>query len=164
MKLFSLISNRSGDEQTREKSHRPFCEPARGARTFLSARSGFQELADKNVRAPARCGHNATTHDSEILKPFREPPVGCCGSRQHGFVPGKKRILGLMATCLAVCLVFAFALCGNSAAESSPNPSGNSDDLLELLDGSTLHGRLGSIDSSKGLRWKIGRASCRERV
>jgi len=153
MKLFSAISNRSEGEQTCGKNLRPAREPAHGARTFLSARTGLQELADKNVRAPAHCGHKATMRDSGILRPFRESPVGGYGSRQHGFVPVKKRIRNSLANCLAGCLVFFFAICGSSAAEPSPNQSRNSDDLLELLDGSTLHGRLGSIDSGKGLSW-----------
>ena len=49
---------------------------------------------------------------------------------------------------------FSLRAQGNVAPQKSTNaPVANSSELLELLDGSTLHGQLRSIDSKTGLKW-----------
>ena len=62
------------------------------------------------------------------------------------------------ALCFGIGVVFSFfflEINGASAPVSSTNsPTEKSGELLELLDGSALHGRLRSIDSEKGLSWE----------
>ena len=53
-----------------------------------------------------------------------------------------------------VCALFLLAMEGLAAEAPSTNSAPEkSGEFLELLDGSTLHGRLRSIDSDKGLSW-----------
>lgn len=82
-----------------------------------------------------------------------------CGDTAPFFpqcIPGRvaaKKLHGF-AICLALGWFFFFTMPGNSAPFSATNSAPeNSGEFLELLDGSTLHGQLGSIEAGKGLSW-----------
>jgi len=73
----------------------PFHQPARGARTFLSARTRFPELAETNVRASAHRQCKVTMRDSRFPETFHEPQgrEGCPQPAENGpnLVPRSRR-------------------------------------------------------------------------
>jgi len=70
------------------------------------------------------------------------------GSLRRG---GCGRIGALLAFILLLAFALSFSSRGQSPAQST---STNSSELLQFLDGTTLHGALVSVDSGHGLRWR----------